>query len=222
MAEEEQRKTGQVKDENATNSSGSQESSKKNEIAQQDKGKEQEEAKAQESEKAASPPGQESSSSEKEPAKKEAQKKAAKKKESKPKKTEAIVNGTNLPISTKYAVEICKFIRKKPINKAINLLEEVEKGKMAVPMKGEYGHKKKAKKFASGSGKYPKKASKEFVKILKSLSSNSLANGLEKPQIAEASANIGSRPMARFGMWKRKRTHVKLIAKEASKQGGKK
>lgn len=140
------------------------------------------------------------------------------KKEDKPQKDHAIANGIDLPISTKYAVDICKFIRGLPIEKAISKLEEVEKKMIAVPMKGEYGHKKHAKKFASGSGKYPQKAAKEFIKLLRNLSANSVSNGLENPVISEASANVGSRPMARFGMWKRKRTHLKLIAKEKTQK----
>lgn len=144
------------------------------------------------------------------------------KKEEKPKKEHAISNGIDLPISTKYSVDICKFIRGLPIEEAISKLEDVGKRKIAVPMKGEYGHKKHAKKFASGSGKYPQKAAKEFIKLLKNLSANSVSNGIEKPIVSEASSNIGSRPMARFGMWKRKRTHVKLIAREKPQKTKKK
>lgn len=153
---------------------------------------------------------------------KKAVKKKAEKKEEKPKKDYAIANGWDLPISPKYARDICKFIRGLPIEKAINKLEEVEKKRLAVPMKGEYGHKKHAKKFASGSGKYPQKAAREFIKLLKNLSANSISNGLEKPVISEARSNVGSRPMARFGMWKRKRAHVKLIAKEKPQKSKKK
>ena len=71
------------------------------------------------------------------------------------KKTEAVVNGKSVPISTKYAVEICKFIKYKPIDVAINSLEQVLAHKKAVPMRGEYAHKK-GKRMAGG--KYPKNA----------------------------------------------------------------
>ncbi|MFB6246757.1 MAG: uL22 family ribosomal protein [Candidatus Pacearchaeota archaeon] len=165
---------------------------------------------------------QDQSSGEDKSTTKKAAKKKAEKKEEKPKKDYAIANGWDLPISPKYARDICKFIRGLPIEKAINKLEEVEKKVLAVPMKGEYGHKKHAKKFASGSGKYPQKATRELIKLLKNLSANSISNGLEKPIISEARSNVGSRPMARFGMWKRKRAHVKLIAKEKSQKGKKK
>ena len=35
---------------------------------------------------------------------------------------------------------------------------------------------------------------------------------------AEAVANLASRPYGRFGRWRRKRTHIKLVAKELKKK----
>lgn len=127
------------------------------------------------------------------------------------KKSEVIVNGRNLPISTKYSSAICRFIKKKKIGDAIADLEQVLVNKKAVPMKGEIPHRK-----GKGimSGRYPKKASKYFVKLLKSLQANANANELDNPLIVEAVANIGSRPYGRFGRIRRKRTHVKIKAKE--------
>jgi len=136
-----------------------------------------------------------------------------KKKIEKPKvkKTEAVVNAKNLPISTKYAIEICKFIKYKPLEVAIKDLNLVLSHKRAIPMKGEYAHKKGKKMM---SGKYPKKATETFIKLIKSLSSNALVNGVDNPIITEAIANLASRPKAKFGRWQRKRTHVKIVAKE--------
>ncbi len=135
------------------------------------------------------------------------------------KKDKAVVNGKNVPISTKYAVEICKFIKYKPIDIAINNLEQVLAHKKAIPMKGEYGHKK-GKRMAGG--KYPKKATEHFIKLLKSLSANAIANSLDEPIISEAVANIAPRPRARFGRWQRKRTHVKIVAREKKVKSNKK
>ena len=129
------------------------------------------------------------------------------------KKDEAIVNGKSLPISTKYSMAICKFIKKKPIEKAIGDLEEVLKFKKAVPMKGEIPHRK----GEIMSGRYPINAVKEFIRLLKNLLANSNTNGLEEPIIAQAIPNKASRPYGRFGSIKRKRTHVKIIAKEKNK-----
>ena len=49
------------------------------------------------------------------------------KKEKREKKTEAVVNGKDLPISTKHAIAICNFIRGKDIDFAIQQLEDVKK-----------------------------------------------------------------------------------------------
>ncbi|MBU0894346.1 MAG: hypothetical protein KKF48_04670 [Nanoarchaeota archaeon] len=136
------------------------------------------------------------------------------------KKNQAIVRGVGVPISTKESVAISKFIKRKKIEKAISDLEQVLIFKKAIPMKGEIPHRK----GRIGSGRYPQKAVKNFIKLLKSLLSNSHANGLEDPIIAEAISNIAVRPFGRFGRVKRKRTHIKIIAKskkELKKSGGK-
>ncbi len=133
-------------------------------------------------------------------------------KKEKLKKTEAIINVKNLPISTKQAVSICKFIKGKEIDEAIRNLGEVIIHKKAIPMKGEIPHRK-----GIMSGRYPKKASQEFIKLLKSLQANANYNGLENPIIAEATANIGSRPYGRYGRIRRKRTNIKIKVKEMKK-----
>lgn len=154
--------------------------------------------------------------SKKEPEKKEEEKgkpeeKKKEKKKEKQKKNEVVVNSYNLPISTKQSVAICKFIKNKRIGSAIGDLEEVISQKKAVPMKGEIPHRKGKKMM---SGRFPKKAAEHFIKMLKTLSSNASVNEIENPIIIEAIANIGSRPYGRFGRIRRKRTHVKIKAKE--------
>jgi large subunit ribosomal protein L22 len=132
----------------------------------------------------------------------------------KPKKTEAVVNAHNLPISTKYSAAICRFIKNKKIEDAIADLEQVLVLKKAVPMKGEIPHRK-----GKGimSGRFPKKATQNFIRLLKSLSANANHNGLENPILVEAIANIGSRPYGKFGRVRKKRTHVKIKVKEEKK-----
>ena len=133
------------------------------------------------------------------------------------KKDEAKVNIQNAPISTKYSMDICKFIKNKSIEKAISDLGQVLVYKKSIPMRGGFGHQKSAKGFASGSGKYPQDATKYFIKLLKSLSANATANGLDNPIIVEAFGNVGQQPRAKFGRWERKRTHLRLVAKELIK-----
>ena len=80
-------------------------------------------------------------------------------------------------------------------------------------MIGEIPHRKGKKMM---SGRFPKKTSENFIKLLKSLNSNSSYNGLENPIIVEAFANIGVRPFSKFGSVRKKRTHVKIIARDIS------
>jgi len=130
------------------------------------------------------------------------------------KKDEAVVNGVSLPLSTKKSVAICKFIRGKTIDKAIADLEEVEKLKKAIPMRGEIPHQKGKGMM---SGRYMTKSVEHFIKLLNNLKANSNVNGIEEPIIAEAIPNRASRPRGRFGAWKRKRTHIFIKAVEKNK-----
>jgi len=137
------------------------------------------------------------------------------------KKTKAIVNSFNIPISTKHSTAICRFIKNKKIENAMADLEQVLIHKKTIPMKGEIPHRK-GKRIMSG--RYPKKATEYFIKLLKNLLANANINELDNPVITEAVANIGSRPFGRFGSIRKKRTHVKIKAEEKliSKEGEKK
>lgn len=135
------------------------------------------------------------------------------------KKDEAVVNGFGLNISTKDAVAICKFIRGKPINRAVEELEEVLKFKRAIPMKGEIPHRKGKGMM---SGRYPIYAVRHFIRMLKDLKANANVNMVEEPIIVEAVPNKAAQPYGRFGAFRRKRTHVKIVAKEKNKMGGRK
>ncbi len=125
---------------------------------------------------------------------------------SKIKKTEALVKGLNLSISTKQSIAICNFIRNKNIEKAILELEDAAKMKIAIPMRGEIPHKK-----GIMSGRYPVKSIKEFIRLLKSLKSNAIANELELEKVKIACmANVAARPYRRFGRKRFKRTNVEV------------
>ncbi|MEK6847872.1 MAG: uL22 family ribosomal protein [Nanoarchaeota archaeon] len=143
----------------------------------------------------------------------EVEKKQEKKIKEKPKKTKSVVNGFNVPISTKQSAAICRFIKRKKIQQAIKELEEVVKIKKSIPMKGEIPHRK----GKMMSGRFPEKAAKHFIILLKSLASNSIQDGLEDPIIVEAVANIGARPFGRAGI-RRKRTHIKIVAENKTKE----
>ena len=141
---------------------------------------------------------------------KEENKKHVHKEHEKPVKTDASVNVPNVPISRKYSMAICKFIKNKKISEAIIDLEQVIKLRKAVPMKGEIPHRKGKGMM---SGRFPKIASENFIRILKSLSANAVYNNLNEPIIVECVANTGVRPYGRFGSVRKKRTHIKIVAK---------
>jgi ribosomal protein L22 len=132
----------------------------------------------------------------------------------KPKKTEAVAKGINLPISAKKSAGVCRFIKNKTIEKALDDLNDVLKHKKSVPIKGEIPHRKGPGKIASGSGGYPKKTVEHFIKLLKNLSANANVNGLENPVIVKAVANIAFRPYGRFGAVRKKRTHIEIKVME--------
>jgi ribosomal protein L22 len=130
------------------------------------------------------------------------------------KKSEVTVKGVSVPISTKYSVSICRFIKNKKIEKAIKKLGEVLKFKRAIPMRGEIPHRK----GKIMSGRYPKNATEHFIKLLKSLKSNADNHDVEDPVIFEAIANTAQRPFGRFGRVKRKRTHILIKAKSIKRK----
>ena len=125
--------------------------------------------------------------------------------------------GLNLPISTKYSVEISRMIRGKSVAKAIVILEKVSTMERAVPMlrfHNEVPHKK-----GMSAGKYPWKAAKYILAILKSAESNAsdrglLSDGLIVKSIVPQGA---SDPMhyGRRGRRRMKRTHIEIVVEES-------
>jgi ribosomal protein L22 len=140
--------------------------------------------------------------------------KKEKKQIQKTKKEEAVANGISFPISTKDSVAICKFIRGKKLDKAIEDLEEVLKFKKVIPMNAGYPHRKGKGVMA---GRYHTKPVGFFVRLLKDLKANANMNGIDEPIIVEAIPNRAARPYGRFGRIQRKRTHLFVKVIENSK-----
>ena len=143
--------------------------------------------------------------------KKDEEKKEIKKPSKKVKKDEVCVNAKSVQVSTKYAIEICKFLKTKKVEDAIKDLEQVILLKKSVPMKGEYAHRKGK---GNSGGSFPQRASKQFIVLLKSLRGNANNHEIDNPVITEARANWAPSPRGKFGRVKRKRTHITLKAKE--------
>ncbi len=127
------------------------------------------------------------------------------------KKEEAVAMGAGLPISKKHSMYICSFIKNKTIDLSIRELGKVSKLKQAIPFKGEVPHRKGNLE----RGRYPVKASKYFINLLKGLKGNAITNGLDidSTKIYIASASWAKRPM-RSGGRQGKRTNIILKAKE--------
>lgn len=124
--------------------------------------------------------------------------------------------GRSLPVSTKQCIEICNFIRKKPLQRAKSLLNDVIDMKIAVPFKRftAVGHRK----GKVGPGRYPIKATKEILTILESVEANAQFKGLSTANliIIHIAANRASIPWrhGRHRGRKTKRTHVEVVVEE--------
>lgn len=131
----------------------------------------------------------------------------------------AVVNGYSLSISTKHSSAICKMIKTRPIDNAIDMLNLVLLEKMAVPMTAlEIPHRKRSlmPKGFGGGGRFPRNAAREFINLLKQLKANCETNGVENPVITIAMSNIASRPFRKEGR-RAKSTHVHLEARDKTK-----
>ena len=125
------------------------------------------------------------------------------------------VVGRDIGISTKQAIEICSFIKNRPLEKIRIILEKVRDKQIAIPFKRfteGAGHKR-----GMAGGKYPVTASKHFLKLLKALEANAQNKGLSPElKIIHACAQEAARPF-HYGRKRRilmKRTHVELVAEE--------
>jgi len=109
-----------------------------------------------------------------------------------------------------------KFIKGKKIDEAIAELSDVQKFKKAIPFSGEIPHRKKSQREKNlMSGRYPVKASKYFINLLKGLRGNAIVNGLdlEKTRISIASTSWASRQRRSRGR-RAKRCNILLKARE--------
>ncbi len=135
--------------------------------------------------------------------------------------TTAKAYGKNLQISPKKSVEVCRFIRGKDVDVAIDMLDDVIEKKRAVPYRK---HKKEiAHQKGSGPGGYPEKVATKIKVLLEEAKSNAESKGLdpEGMDILTISAHQGevipgfqSRAFGRTSPADRKTTNVEVILKE--------
>ena len=129
---------------------------------------------------------------------------------------EAIVNGINLGISTKTSVEVCRFLRRKTTDKAKKILERVIEKKQAIPYQ-RYLKEIPHRKGKIATGRYPLKASKTILDLIKSAESNAKDKGMSSNLIiTHISAHKGE-TQSRYGRkmgQQAKKTHIKITVKE--------
>jgi len=130
----------------------------------------------------------------------------------------ARAKGANLVISSKFAIEICGFIRGKNVAKMQKYLADVLKFKKAIPFK-RYIMDLPHQKGKQGPSRYPTNAVKEILGVLNSAVSNAEDKGLDTSSLVIKNAIANKGPTVwRFGRQARrqaKRTHVEIIVQES-------
>jgi len=129
----------------------------------------------------------------------------------------AIVNGIDLPISTKHSVEIFNLIRNKSIKKAKEILENTINMKQAIPYK-RFNKNLAHRKGGMGPGSFPVKTSKVILTLIKSVEANAQNKNLDTNNliIKKAIANKAGNQY-HYGRQRRikmKRTHLTIIVEE--------
>ena len=127
----------------------------------------------------------------------------------------AIARVLNIPVSTKHSIELSRELRYKTTAYAKKYLEEVMSLRRAVPFRRfarNVGHKP-----GMGSGRFPKKAAKEMLYLIKAVEANALVKGLNPGnlKITKLIANRAATPMTGsrhpHGA---KRTHLEVEVRE--------
>ncbi|MFA4861993.1 50S ribosomal protein L22 [Methanoregula sp.] len=141
--------------------------------------------------------------------------------------TVAKAKANELNVSPKHSIEIATFIRHQRVNDAIAYLNEVVKLKKAIPFR-RFNRNVAHKRGLPGNwdaGRYPVKASKEYLRILESVKKNAEYIGLdaENLEIIHASANRGRaqkaffpRAMGRATPKVRESVNVEIIVREVA------
>jgi len=135
---------------------------------------------------------------------------------------------TNLPVSLKYSVELCRELKGMKLNKAEKYLQDIIEFKRYLPLRKYHtkvAHRKgKAVSFTK-SGRYPVKLCKAVLKLFKSVKANADYLGLdvEKLRILHMFASQGFRryshqKQGRIAgkIHRKKSTHIEVVVGEAA------
>jgi large subunit ribosomal protein L22 len=138
--------------------------------------------------------------------------------------TTALASGRDLRIKPKHAREICHHIKGMKLESAKELLEKVIALKKPIPFRryrGKIPHRKGLHRH--DSGRYPKKAAQEILKILESVEANAEFKGLyaDRLKIIHMVANRGRvirkyipRAFGRASPYFKHLTHIEVAVEE--------
>lgn len=131
-------------------------------------------------------------------------------------KKQATINAMHLPISLKTSIEICNYIKNKSTTRAKKILEDAINLKQPIPYK-KFVTEMPHRRGKMAAGKFPVKASKEILKLIKSVESNAQNIGLSSNLvISEMIPNRGPLQWhyGRHRRVKMKRTHIIIKVRE--------
>jgi large subunit ribosomal protein L22 len=135
--------------------------------------------------------------------------------------TTAKARSVEQPVSPKFAREVAGMIRGMKVETAIDKLEEVIALERPVPLK-RY-NKRVSHKKGVGPGRYPVKASKAILAVIKSAASNAEYKGLSPSNMAISTITIargqtipGHMPRAqgRATQWNQETANIEVIIEE--------
>ena len=141
--------------------------------------------------------------------------------------TIAKAKANELNVSPKHSIEIATFIRHQRVNDAISYLKDVIGLKKAIPFR-RFNRNVAHKRGLPGTwdaGRYPVKASKEYIRVLESVKKNAEYIGLDADnlEIIHVSANRGRaqksffpRAMGRATPKVRETVNIEIIVREVA------
>ncbi len=133
----------------------------------------------------------------------------------------------NSNISLKYATEICREIKGKPISKASKFLERILLHEDFLPLRQynkKVAHRKGESKSGVKAGRFPVKPCKAFITLLESVKANADFKGMDAENllVIHTFASQGYRKNSFQSKGKiagkrrkRKSTHIEIIVREA-------
>jgi len=135
--------------------------------------------------------------------------------------TSAKAIGKDMPVSPKMSREICGMLRGRKVETAITMLEEVIDLKRPVPLKR--FNKRVSHKPGVGPGRYPQKAARAVLSVVKSAASNAEYKGLDTGEmvITTISTSLGQtipghmpRAHGRATQWDQQTVNIEVIIEE--------